>query len=116
MSAHPRPRAPRSTGQILLIVFGIAGVALAGFAAALLFAVSALMRQSTPYEEGLARARGDARVVAALGRPVEGGSLVQGRLQTSNDDAEAAIHFSLEGPAGTARMRVEGQRRGGRWT
>lgn len=108
--------APRSTARTLVIAFGIAGVAFACFIVALVFGLAALMRSSEAYTSGLATAQADARVVALLGEPVEGGLLVMGSLQTSGEAGEAMIEFPLDGPRGEARLHVEGRRRGGRWT
>lgn len=91
----------------------VAGIA---FVAFLVVVVFAAMRSATPYQEALARARSDARVIEALGSPIEPGWWMAGKIQTSTDSGSCDITVPISGPKQSARLRVVGIKSDDRWT
>ena len=95
------------------------GVAIAGgiaFVAFIIFVVFAAMRSATPYQDAVARAKSDPRVIEALGSPVEPGWFMSGNIKTTNDTGSADISLSISGPKQSASVAVVGYKQGGRWT
>ena len=91
-------------------------VAFVAFIAFIVFVVFASIRSSEPYSTAVARARGDARVVEALGTPIETGWFVSGSIKTNNRDGECDLSVKLNGPKQSGYLRVVGTRDDGRWT
>ena len=65
--------------------------------------------------EAKRRAMQDARVVEALGQPVEPGWFIQGDQQISGPNGTASLQIPLDGPKAEADLYVEAVKRVGRW-
>ena len=95
------------------------GLLLAGaiaFVAFIVFVVFASMRSAAPYQDGLAKARADARVQQALGAPVEPGWFMSGSIRTENRTGQCDISVPLNGSKQKGSLRVVGTKDEGRWT
>jgi hypothetical protein len=90
-----------------LVLVAAAGLVVTG--------VTALLRTENPYSLALERARNDPALIAALGEPIEPGWLLSGRLKILEEAGSAQLEIPVHGPRGSARLRVEATRRGGRW-
>jgi len=66
-------------------------------------------------EGALDLARADARVVSALGEPIEAGFMIQGSVNVNNDEGEADFSFPVNGPDGAGDLHVLATRRAGEW-
>jgi hypothetical protein len=93
-------------GCVLLLVL---------FVGSLLFVVTRAMKSSGAYEEGLARARRNSDVVAAMGEPLEPGFFVSGSVHISGPSGDADLAIPLSGPRGTGTLYVTAVRKAGRW-
>lgn len=92
----------------------IAFLVVAGAGMLIWLAVSS-SRSIDLFEEALAAARSDPRVIEALGEPVEMGWTISGSLRYENDDGEADLTIPISGPDGTGQLRVEAVKQGGDW-
>jgi len=91
-------------------------VALAGAGVlALNVLVFGLLRSNEAYRTAVAIARADARLVAALGEPIEDGWLVTGNVEAGGDGAAANLAFSLHGPKADAAVTLRASKRAGKW-
>lgn len=100
------------------VVLGCGGlVALfVGFVAVMFFVIMYSMRSTTPFQDGLARAQADPRVVEALGAPIEPGWFMSGKIQTSGQSGSCDIDIPLKGSKQDGSVHVVGTREGGRWS
>lgn len=90
--------------------------AVVAFVLFIVFVVFAAIRSADPYKDGVARARADARVQEALGRPVEAGWLVGGSIHTENRSGDCDVTIPLNGSKQNGVLRVVGTKDAGRWT
>ena len=113
---QPPPR--KSTSPWVWVGLGctVAILCLVGFVAFVMFAAVTMLRTSDPYRDALARARGDARVIEALGTPIEPGWLASGSINTENRSGDCDLSIPISGPKGSASLHVVGTRDEGRWT
>jgi hypothetical protein len=70
--------------------------------------VFGVMKSSEPYKNGLERAQNSPEVQAALGTPIEAGTVVTGKINGTNDGGSADIQFSIEGPKDEGTVVVKG--------
>jgi hypothetical protein len=75
-----------------------------------------ILKESTPYQETLARVQKDPRVVAKLGEPIEASWIVLGNVNITNDRGDAKLSFDVSGPKGTARVTTAATRANSVWT
>jgi hypothetical protein len=61
------------------------------------------------------RAQQDARVIEALGQPVEPGWFIQGNQHINGPTGTASLQIPLSGPKAEADLYIEAVRRVGRW-
>jgi len=94
----------------VLFVGGIA------FFAFVFFIVFASMRSAAPYQDSVAYAKVDPRVIQALGAPVEPGLFISGSINTSGQSGSADIDIPLKGSKQNGSLHVVGTKEGGRWT
>jgi hypothetical protein len=82
--------------------------------------VFGLIKSSEPYREGLARAKGNAEVQAALGEPIQEGFFVSGSINTQSvngvESGEANFSIPISGPKGSATIQVIASKSAGTWT
>lgn len=91
-----------------LLLVGVIGLGIKG--------LSGVMKSSEPFRHATALAEGNAEVVAALGKPLRSGLMVQGTLTTENASGHADLVVPLTGPKGEARLYIKGEREADRWT
>lgn len=75
-----------------------------------------LMRNAEPYRHAMVVARQDARVVAALGEPIEDARFFTGRISASGTSARASYAIPLQGPNGRGVLQVQARRDGAAWS
>jgi len=73
------------------------------------------IKSSDAYQGALTRAQADARVVAALGSPVEGGLLVTGNINVSGSTGHADLSIPISGPNGSAMIYAAADKSAGQW-
>lgn len=91
----------------------VIGAMLAGVVLVFLHVVFA---SSVPYTKGLATARANASVVAALGDPVKPGLFPAGTINTTGASGHADLAIPLSGPKGRGTLFVTADETAGRWT
>jgi len=96
-------------GCIMLVL------AAAGIVVAATVGLFALLKGSGAYELALERIQGSTAVVDAIGRPVEPGWWVLGRIEYSGNSGSAELTIPLLGPKGRATAYAEAVREGGKW-
>lgn len=127
-TAPPPPYQPSSNAgepkksRVGCIVLGIGGGCLlivlmcGGLAGLGVFGLFTAIKSSEPYTESLARAKANAEVAAALGEPIETGTMVQGNINLNNNDGEADLNYAISGPEGSGRVDVTATKTNGVWT
>ena len=80
------------------------------------FAVTGIMKQSTPYTDAFTAAQNNAEVIAVLGEPLEQSGMLQGNISIQNNTGEANISIPIEGPNGKAIIYVIGTKYSDEWT
>lgn len=93
-------------GLIFLGLLGCAGITFGGISA---------VKSSQPYKDALAKAQGDARVVEALGTPVEDKWFAAGSVEDFGDAGTAKLMVPLKGSKAEGVMAVEAKKVGGVW-
>lgn len=87
---------------------------------ALVFFGLSVLKNTAPYKDGVAKAKANPAVVAALGEPIEGGSMVGGTFNVRNvngqESGDVDLTIPLTGPKGTGTLRVVGKADAGKWT
>ena len=78
-------------------------------------AVTGAIKALTPTSEGMARARANPEVVAALGEPIESGLLISGSINVNGSSGDVDVSIPISGPKGSGTLYVVGTRSGGRW-
>jgi hypothetical protein len=110
---------PRSKKSQPLVWFAIGcGVLVAGvivFIGVIFVTLIGATRSSTPYQDGLARASTDARVIALLGEPVKARWWFTGSIKVSGNDGNADLHIPLAGSTAKGDLYVKGTKTDGRW-
>ena len=92
---------------ILLIGSCVAGLA---------WVVMSSIRATDIYEDSVARAKSDPRVIEALGSPVVARWWITGNLNVEGSRGEADFNVPLQGSRNNGTLEVEGSRDGGDWT
>ena len=108
---------PKKTSPWVWVGIGCA-VLIGGVVALIVFIVTIVfgaMRKSTPYQEAMARAQHDPRVIAAFGTPIKDTFFVSGSIKTHNRDGSANFDIPIYGPKGGGTLRVAATRQRGRW-
>lgn len=89
---------------LVLIVVGILG------------AIFGALKSSEPYHHGIEVATHDARVVRALGAPIQPGWLPSGNINMNGPSGEANLEISLKGSSRTGTIFVIAHRSRGAWS
>lgn len=113
-----QPPPPKSGGAGKCFLIGCVALPIlfvVGCAAIAVFVFGAL-KSSDAYKEGLARARANPQVAAALGSPIEEPFLVMGSVSFKNSQADADLHATLTGPKGKGELTVRGTKSDGVWS
>lgn len=77
--------------------------------------VFGLIKNTDVYQEALAKAQASPAVNQGIGSPVEAGFMVQGNVQTSNDQGSADFNFPIKGPKGSGTVHVVAKKVNGQW-
>jgi hypothetical protein len=94
----------------------ILAVAVFGFSIFAIFSgVSAALKGSEPYKVAVARAKADAKVATALGKPLDEG-FPTGSVNTQNDTGDVDLKIPISGPKGKGTIYVVGTKSAGTWT
>lgn len=80
----------------------------------LVTAVGAMMRDNDAYRIAMAQAAQDARLVEAIGSPIEHDGFMSGSL-TSGTRSRASLQIPVSGPRGEATVYVEAESQLGVW-
>lgn len=113
----PHAPAPRRR-WLWMLPLGCLGliVLAAGGLFAMLSLVNSVIQQAEAYTVPLKRAQASADVRALLGEPIEAGWFTQGNIKFKNDEGEAALSIPLQGPRGSAFLKVEATKQVREWT
>jgi hypothetical protein len=98
------------TGCLTLIAMAVL------FVACIVFLVFSVMKSSDAYKIAVARAKGDPRVVAALGTPISEGMFVSGKTNVNGPSGEADIGIPISGPKGKATIYAVATKSEGTWS
>ena len=97
-------------GFLVLFLSKAAGIGL-------FFGIMAIMRSSDAYQMTLDAARGDPRVVQAIGDDFEPATFFGGSVSTNTDGTgQAGFSIPVEGSKGSGTLFSQVRRDGGRWT
>lgn len=77
--------------------------------------VFSLIKNTDVYQEALAKAQASPAVNQGIGSPVAAGFMVQGNVQTSNDQGSADFNFPIKGPKGSGTVYVVAKKVNGQW-
>ncbi|WP_369938385.1 cytochrome c oxidase assembly factor Coa1 family protein [Xanthomonas tesorieronis] len=91
------------------------GAMLLASIAVFVLGIARVTKSSEPYRIGVAGAKVDQRVVAALGEPIEDGIMPSGSISTSNGTGSANLSVSLHGSRGNGTLYIEAERHAGEW-
>jgi hypothetical protein len=78
-------------------------------------AVTGAIKSSDAYSEGMARARANPEVVAALGEPIESGFWISGSINVNGPSGDVDVSIPISGPKGSGTLYIAGTRSAGRW-
>lgn len=95
---------------IVVCVVGFVGVIVG-----IVMLVFGAMKSSDAYKGAVARAHADARVVEALGNPMEEGILFTGNINVSSDSGHAEFSIPISGPKGKGELEAVADKSGGVW-
>lgn len=117
MSDYGQPVQKKSSPWMWLgIGCGVLAIGIVAFVAFIVIVVFGSMRSATPYQEPLALAQSDSRVIQALGSPVKAGYFFSGSINTKNRDGDANLSIPLHGPKGGGILEVRATKSAGKWT
>lgn len=88
----------------------------AGFVFAIVAIVFGALKSSDAYKTALARAKGDSRVVQALGSPIEAGFFVSGNTNVNGSSGQADLTVPISGPNGKGTIYFVASKFAGEWT
>lgn len=77
--------------------------------------VGVSLKSAEPYQEGLARARGNAQVIEALGEPINEGWMPSGSIGVNGAGGHADVSVGLSGPKGSGTLYVSAIKQAGAW-
>lgn len=97
---------------VLVAILGVLFLAAIGL---FVYGMFSMMGSSDVAMEAKRRAQQDARVVEALGQPIEPGWFIQGNQQINGPNGAASLQIPLEGPKADADLYIEAVKRVGRW-
>jgi len=86
------------------------------FIGAILFAVFASIKGSTPYQHAVEVAMHDGRVGTALGPPVKQGWIAGGSINVAGDSGNAGLNIPMQGTLHKGTLYVVAKKSEGEWT
>jgi hypothetical protein len=87
-----------------------------GFGFFIVTMVFGILKSSDAYKMALARAKGDPRVISALGSPIEDGYFAKGTTNVSGTSGQADMTVPLSGPKGKGTLYFVASKFAGQWT
>jgi hypothetical protein len=117
MASHKESKATwwNQNWKWFLPVLCFCGVLALGFIALIVFLVSGMMKSSDAYQLPVAAAKTDARVIKAIGSPVEEGFFPTGAISTAGSSGHANLSIRLSGPKGRGTIYVLADRAMNAW-
>ncbi len=97
---------------VVVVFFGTLFLAAIGL---FMYGLFSMIGSSDVAMEAKRRAMQDARVVEALGQPIEPGWFIQGNQQVNGPNGTASLQIPLEGSKAEADLYIEAVKRVGRW-
>jgi Cytochrome oxidase complex assembly protein 1 len=118
---QPRPKTwfDRNWKWLVTLLLILAFLIVAGFIAAVLFGVEALIKNSDPYHPyqlAVRRATESPTVAEKLGTPIQIGWFVSGNINYSGSGANVNLSIPISGPKGRGHIGVVGKEHAKRWT
>ncbi len=86
-----------------------------GFFATLVGILFGALRSSDVYKDAMKRANADPAVVSVLGKPVEAGWMLTGKIDLRNSDGDADISIPVHGPTAAGTIHVAATKTAGTW-
>ena len=116
----PQPGQPapqKSSGCLKIFLIGCSVIIVLGIAAiaAIVFFVFGAIKKSDVYKQALSKVRGDQRVAAVLGDPIEPGFWVSGNVNFNNGKGNADFKFPVKGPKAKATVHAVASTEGQGW-
>src|SRR3954447_15527694 len=71
-------------------------------------AITGAIKSSDAYEQGMAAARANQEVVAALGQPIESGFWVSGNIDVNGSSGNVEVSIPISGPKGSGTLYIVG--------
>lgn len=111
---YPKPWVQRH--WLLMLVVSVAAMLALSLAIGLgaIYMMMSSVKDTAPYREAMARVRGDARMVRALGQPIEPKWVPLGAVE-QREQGQATFVVFLRGPRGEGGVDVQGVFEGGTW-
>ena len=91
---------------IILMVFGVG---------ATYFGITNFFKSSSPYENAVAQAKHNSKLINELGDSIETVGMMNGSVSIQNDSGSAIFNISLEGSKGKGMLYVVAERFDGEW-
>ncbi len=85
------------------------------FLGSVIFGVSTLITESSPYQDALDKVNKNEQVISILGEPIETSGIPQGQISLNNGDGTVNLSIPIEGPNGEATLHIEGEKRDATW-
>lgn len=85
------------------------------FAGSLIFGVSKVMENSTPFEDALSLAQENPAVIDYFGEPLETDGMFRGNLNFQNDEGEVDLSVPIKGSKKSGTLEVKGTKKNGVW-
>ncbi|MBI3179686.1 MAG: hypothetical protein HYZ27_08480 [Deltaproteobacteria bacterium] len=86
-----------------------------GCIALLVSGITGAIKSTDVYADAVRLAKRDARVIAALGEPIETGFLPSGSVEVSGPSGSADLAVTLKGSRGEGTLFIKAQKSVGRW-
>ena len=86
------------------------------FLGSVLFGVSSVISNSSPYQDALSKAQEDEYIIELLGEPIETNGIMRGEISFNNGRGIADISIPIKGPKGYAEVYVVGTKENDEWT
>ena len=99
------------TGGCLIVV-----ILIAVFVFSLVTGVSALFKESQPYQTALTKTQESEWVIDKLGEPIETTGMAQGNISIQNNEGTADLKIPVKGPKDSGEILVWGKKSGDSWT
>lgn len=98
------------TGGCLVVL-----VLIVVFVVSLVTGVSALFKESKPYQTALTKAQESEWVIEQLGEPIEVSGIAQGNINYSGNQGTADLKIPVKGPKNSGEILVWGDKSGDEW-